>query len=180
MRFAPALAALVVLAALAGCSPVSTEPEPPPPGRGWAQPALAFESDSEALAAAETAFLAYVQVGESITHEGGKSPERLRPLVTADFYLSQQEVYSVYREREIRTTGSSVLLGTKMQTWNEHQIVIYACQDFSAVRVIDAGGSDSTPTDRPDIATFQVELEPVGMRLLVGDSQLWSHGTSCF
>ena len=177
MRFAPALAALVVLAALAGCSPVSTEPEPPPPGRGWAQPALAFESEEAALAAATEFYAKVVQAGAAI----GADPNQLRLYSTPAYFESQVEAYNALADKGQRLSGTSTVLEVRLQQWDRNTMTIYACHDFSGVRLLDNSGKDVTPEDRPDIATFEVGvvLAP-GSRLLIESSELWSHGSKCF
>lgn len=179
MRFAPALAALVVLAALAGCSPVSTEPEPPPPGRGWAQHIL-IRSEGDALAAAETAYRSFVSAGEAVLADGGSGLDRLTGHVTESWFERESGVYVEFAALDQRTVGSSVLVDMKVQSWSQSDVVVYACQDQSIVVVLDAAGRDVTPPDRPAIATFQVSFVAVGARLLLDRSVLWSHGESCF
>lgn len=179
MRFAPALAALVVLAALAGCSPVSTEPEPPPPGRGWAQHIL-IRSEGDALAAAAAHYEAFVEVGNAISADGGKHPERIEPYATPAFFEYQLESFERLAEKNQRTSGASRVVEMRIQQWSRQEVVAYVCQDFSEVTLLDSAGRDITPSDRQDIATFDVVFEVSGTRVLVDSSDLWSHGSKCF
>ncbi|MDO7882462.1 hypothetical protein [Antiquaquibacter soli] len=180
MRLTPALVVLACALPLAACAPAAPETEPAPPGRAWAQPALSFETEEEALAAAMEVYEAYVATGESITGDAGERPERIEQLVTDAHYEEKLHTYSSYRDRGLRTVGSSVLLDTRLQSWDNESIVIYACQDFTGIRVLDSAGADATPADRPNVATFVVTFEVDERSVLVDHSELWSHGSSCF
>ncbi|MGX5679956.1 hypothetical protein [Schumannella luteola] len=180
MRFAPALLALTMLVPLAACTPAAPDPEPSPPGRAWGQPTLTFETEEEALAAAMEVYARYVEVGESITAEGGAEPERIKPLVSGALYSQKLDAYETYETQGLHTTGNSVLLDSRLQMWDGYELVLYACHDFSGVRVVDDDGADATPEDRPDIATFAVTIEVSTRQSRISNSELWSHGVSCF
>lgn len=180
MRFAPALAALAVLAALAGCSPNSTEPEPPPPGRGWAQPIVAIESEEEALAAATRLYEAYVESGESIVNAGGSQPELVRPFVSGRWFEQLQASYNSLNASGNRSTGNSTMVDMRVQRWAADEVTAYACRDYSNVRLLDGRGVDITPPDRPRFGTFEVVFISEDGRFVIDDDTLWSRGQSCF
>lgn len=176
MRFAPALVvlALVAPATLAGCSPVTREPERPP-GREWAAPAL-FTSEEMALTAAREFYESAVRANEAI----GNDPSEVQLHSTPEYFEYQVESYRALAERGQRLSGRSTVLEVRLQHFERDAVTIYACHDFSGVMLLDSTGRDVTPENRPDIATFQVKIVVSGSRLLVQSSELWSHGTRCF
>lgn len=177
MRFAPALAALVVLAALASCSPVSISTDRPT--RAWAAPIL-IKSDAEALAAAEITYTRYVETGEAILAGGGSNVERLRELSTAAWFESISPSYAAFSSEGKRLQGTSKVVEIRLQRWSRDEIVIYACRDYRDVTVISSDGRDVTPEDRPRFATFEVHFAIAGGLVLVSNDDLWSHGEWCF
>lgn len=180
MRLTPALVVLACAMPLAACAPAAPEPEPAPPGRAWAQPALSFETEEEALAAAMEVYEAFAQVGSTILNEGGRDIERLRPLTTQAWFERETPAYEAFAETGNHTVGHASLIDTKVQSWSDADVSLYSCQDNSSVSVLDSSGEDVTPSDRPSIVTFEVSLTFEGGKLRVDSSSLWSHGTTCF
>ncbi len=182
MRTAPAL--LVVLAlsvALTGCvpddDPIVVDPEPS------ASPI--FESDEEALAAAEEAYGIYVQLSDQILVEGGVDPERVSPLVSAQLLDELLEGFQLYSDNGWRTSGPSTYDSFQLQQLDQPSdgpasVVVYLCADLSSVRLLDATGADVTPPSRKDRLPLEVEIDFESPQTgLIARSELWSGEDFC-
>ena len=180
MRTAPAL--LVVLAlsvALTGCvpddDPIVVDPEPS------ASPI--FESDEEALAAAEEAYGAYLTASALVTSEGGTNPERVYPYLADAYREKAIEGYSLYVERGWRSEGTGVFDSATLQQYADDgagvaEVSLYLCLDVSAIRIYDSSGLDVTPerderlpleVQFANAAEFSAELVQTGSELWPGD-----------
>jgi hypothetical protein len=181
MRTAPALlVALIATLALAGCvpddDPVVLDPEP--------TVTPIFESDEEALAAAEEAYGAYSAASSQITMEGGRDPERIGSFVSPDMLKEQLEGFALYSEAGWHTSEPAAYDSFVLQQHNEEPglatIVVYVCVDVSTVRILDDMGSDVTPPARPERVPLEVEMEFVGPdEGLLTRSELWGGEDFC-
>lgn len=183
MRTAPAL--LIVLAAtlaLTACAPDDGPPVVDP------EPTVTpiFESDEEALAAAEAAYAEYLAVSNLVLSEGGAMPERVVPFL-ADSYKSQPlEAIAIFAERGWRTSGSAVFSSVQLQQYFDDrkgvaEIVIYGCLDLSGSRVLDESGQDVTP-DRDELVPLEVSFINVAeysTELVQSGSEVWSGEDFC-
>jgi hypothetical protein len=181
MRFAPALVILAVVVPLAACSPTAAPAEPvaPPPSRGWAAPVL-FSTEEEALAAATDAYTKYVETGEAILKEGGSDAGRLRQLSTQEWFETINPSYEEFQSTGNHLEGASRVVEIRLQRWSAEDVALYACRDYSEVRVVSPDGQNVTPADRPRFATFEVSFVVVGKRVLLSRDDLWSQGEWCF
>ena len=171
---------LVGMLALTGCVDGDRLPTLPPTPTSTP----IFASEEEALAAAEAAYAAYNEVSALVTSEGGIAPERLAPFVTEAQLQDELETATLYREQGIHTEGRASLIRTELQQFSESgdvvDVVIYACLDIEAVRVIDASGTDVTPVDRAALVALEIAFE--GREpgpLLLASSDLWSDSSFC-
>ena len=168
-----ALAALLVLTA---CGPA--------PGRFRPEPTVApvdaplFSSDAEALAAAEEVYREYSAIADQVAADGGRAPERLRPLSTESWYEAQVETYSVVRESGRYAQGSKPVVDLEIQRWGETQVIAYVCHDYSAFVLLNQDGS-VVPSDKPPFATFTVSFLLVSGSLRIDETRLWRAGDSC-
>ncbi len=80
MRSVVGALVLVGMLALTGCVDGDRLPTLPPTPTSTP----IFASEEEALAAAEEAYAAYLEMSNLISSEGGVEPERIAPFVTAD------------------------------------------------------------------------------------------------
>ena len=159
MRTAPAL--LIVLAAtlaLVGCvpddDPIVLDPDP--------SVSPIFESDEEALAAAEAAYAEYSSVSSNILMEGGQNPDRIEPFVSPDILQNQLDGFSLYSDAGWHISGPSTFDSFVLQQHLEESdvatVVVYLCVDVSSARVLDASGTDVTPIGREDRVPLEVEV----------------------
>ena len=160
MRTAPAL--LIVLAAtlaLVGCvpddDPIVLDPDP--------SVSPIFESDEEALAAAEAAYAEYLAASDIVTTEGGNEPERLFPFLAEDYRDEAIAGYSLYSERGWRSEGSSAFDSAALQQYSDSgdgiaEVSIYLCLDVTAVRILDTSSKDVTP-ERDDRIPLEVQFK---------------------
>jgi hypothetical protein len=180
VRGAGAVVALVAALLASGCAPSGPQPTPRPSPS--ATPL--FESDEEALAAAEEAYAAYLRVSDQITSEGGVNPERVDPLIGDDIRPGVHESFAKYRDRNIRTTGATSLNFVSLQSVqvDRHTVIdAYICIDVSEVRVVDSSGADITPESRaslvPLVVTFHSNSGPD--RLIIERSEPWGDDSMC-
>ena len=182
MRTAPALliGALVSLS-LVACVPddAPIRPDPSP----TAQPI--FASDEEALAAAEEAYAAYVELSDQILADGGADPERISAYVSESIRQEVLDGFALYSDNSWHTSGQSTFDNVQLQQHvsdgpDTASVVFYVCADVSLVRILDASGADVTPASRPDRVPLEVEIEFTSVEnALVGKSDLWSGDDFC-
>ena len=185
MRTAPALLVILALSlALTGCvpddDPIVVDPEPS------ASPI--FESDEEALAAAEEAYGAYLSISDQVLNDGGAHPERLLALVTEDLYSHLLSGFESVAEKGWHGTGATVFDTSSLQSYfndalpGEQLITIYACVDLSNVDVLDASGASVVTPDRIDRSPYEVGFTTVDLgdpSLLVATEEPWGGENFC-
>jgi len=170
-----ALALLLPLVVLAGCvGPPVVTPVPTP----TATPV--FASDEEALAAAEEAYAAYVAVADSILSEGGAQPDRLSDVATGEFLEVSLAGFKSAQTQGIHSIGRTVVKSTTLQAYYPNSgpmglVVIYTCDDISAVDVVDASGVSVVKVDRPPQTTFAVTFDLVDGDLRISNREAWSN-----
>ncbi len=179
---AVALAAAFALL-LGGCAPQS-EPVRPKPSPS-ASPI--FASDDEALAAATKAYAAYLAMSDQIAQEGGMNPERLSPLVSADWLPNEVAAFAKFSDSGHRQLGFSKFDHVQLQQLGKSDggnewVRIYLCLDFSDAQLVDSQGHNVRPRDldlrSPFQASFQSsQAEP--LRLVLTESELWPGADFC-
>ena len=171
---------LVAMLALAGC--VEGERLPTLPPTPSSTPI--FSSEEEALAAAEEAYAAYLEMSNLIANEGGAQPDRIAPFVTAAQLPDELASSRNYSDNNLHSVGATQITGLTLQQYLEAEdhaeVIVYACLDVTGARLIDASGTDVTPSGRAPQVTLEVTLQSNDSRsLLIADSQLWSNSDSC-
>lgn len=161
MRTLVGAVVLVGMLALSGC--VEGNPIPTLPPSPTATPL--FASEEEALAAAEEAYAAYLEVSNEISADGGFNPERIDAVVTGSLLEASHDGFETLREEGWRTVGASKVVGVTLQYVDipsgdmEGFLVAYFCVDYSEVDVLDAGGSSVVSPGRPDVQAFEVTFD---------------------
>lgn len=173
------VAGMLLLAGCGGGDPIPTLPPTPS-----ATPI--FASEEEALAAAEEAYSAYLEMSNLIGSEGGIDPERIAPLTSGDFYQSALDGFQTLRDNEWRTIGESVLQGAQLQFADltgqieEHAVAAYLCVDVSGVDVVDRAGASVVSPDRPALQAFEVFFDLTSEGSLVPSSRdAWETEAMC-
>ena len=140
---------LVGMLALSGCVEGDRIPSLPPTPTSTP----IFASEEEALAAAEEAYAAYLEMSNLISSEGGVDPETDRPLVTEERLADELRGFETFRDLQLphrldRDTFEMIEFQRLDQTGDSAEVVFYVCWDTSAVTVLDSAGADVTPPER--------------------------------
>lgn len=171
---------MLLLTLLSGCTP-SDASAPPEPTSTFVAP---YATDEEALAAAEAAYAEYSRVSDQVLNEGGAQPERLTATTTGDFLDDSLGGLREFEAAGYRSTGSATNSSFVLQRYSPGAgpieiIVIYLCNDVSAVEILDGSGNSVVNSERDDLATMQVSFtfDEAQETLLIADQQLWESGT---
>lgn len=176
-RILAVVGAVLLTTMMAGC----IGPEPGGRHKPSPSPTPVFASDEEALAAAEAAYGAYVALADQVFVEGGKNPERLAAVAAGDFLEASVEEFRQANLEGLVSTGGTVFRDMVLQRYDpdsgrEGLVVVYVCEDVSAVDVRNASGVSVVSANRPDSTTFQAafDLSPEG-NLLVSSREACSN-----
>jgi len=173
-------ACTVALAAgfLAGCTPSHpiTEPAKTPKPT----PTPVFTSDADALAAATKVYKKYLSVADSIAQQGGKDPERLGPYVSDAGLANERKEAKRLSDARAHQVGATVVSEVKLQRRSTSGVSIYACQDISAVDVLDENGESLVAPSRPDAIPYVATLSyGASGRLIVDSDRFWDGENIC-
>jgi hypothetical protein len=177
-------AALIALGALGACTQPS--PEPSRSTAPTVKHTPAFASDADALKAATDAYAAYLKMSDTIAHDGGANPERIKPYVTGDEYKRQKKDLDALLETKRHAVGNTTFDTTKL--WKSDgevggivSVGLYLCIDVSRVRLVDESGRDVTPTNRASRLPLQIDLEMDRdeTSLRVNGSDVWAGSNFC-
>lgn len=179
-RRMPAVAlALLVTVALAACTTPS--PSPTPTKRAAHTPL--FASDAEALDAATKAYAEYQSKTDQIAHDGGTDPERIRRFVTANQWTRERKGFEVFASAQRRTEGSSSFDTASLAHYDKSTgtIEVFLCEDVGKTRVLDAKGTNVTPSQRQTRIPKDVQFVTAGDNndLLISRSDVWSGDDFC-
>ena len=164
---------LLITLVLAGCTQPDPMPTPPPTPSA----APVFASDEEALAAAEEAYGKYLATSDQIIRDGGANPERLKPLVAQEIYEREAAGFEILQERGIHGTGNTKF-ALKLQSFDNDQVTVYACNDYGDTDVVDSSGASVLPSGRDTLKPFEVSFDSQdSLRLIAIDS--WAGGGVC-
>jgi hypothetical protein len=176
-----AAAGALALLGLLGCAstpasvPTSTAPTEPP----------VFASDEEALAAATSAYAAYLAMSDRISNEGGAAPERIATFVSAALLPSELQGFSAFMDAKAHTVGSTSFRIAKLQSADYKRIktasiAAYVCEDVSAVDVVDGAGASLVSPDRKPLTPFEVRMVMGEKSTLVLDGRtVWEGESFC-
>ncbi|MEV5071819.1 hypothetical protein MRBLMI12_003467 [Microbacterium sp. LMI12-1-1.1] len=149
---AAALGAILVLA-LAGCStPESPEPTPTP----------AFSSEAEVFAAAEATYRAYVDALNQVDLSDPETFEAVYELTTGEANSGARETFSQMHADRWVVDGPTVvdLLEPSQTQPTSGYVEIDVCLDVSQVTLVDSDGESVVASDRRDVQSMRVALEP--------------------
>lgn len=175
----------VVLGALLVTGCAAQDPTARPTPRPTSTPV--FASDDEALAAAEAAYAEYLKVSDAISADGGSRAERLKPLVTADWYAKELGAFEDLRETGRHQEGTTTFRNAHLQQF-EHDgtgnisLTIYACSDSSAISFTNSDGTDATPDEREVLLGVEVMFvgeNPTQPQLQLSSYSPWPDDSLC-
>lgn len=172
---------LLAVGLLSGCTPGAPVPTHTP----TATPTPVFASDADALKAATDAYAAYLKMSDTIAHDGGKAPERIKPFVTAAWYSKEAKVFAAFRSSGLTQTGWTEFRSQRLQNYDkgDPEIVMYVCVDAAGTAIVDSGGKNVTPESRPaivpSVATFVVLGSNVTHRLRLENYEPWPGRSFC-
>lgn len=139
-----------------------------------------FASEEEALAAAEEAYAAYLEMSNLIGSEGGVDPERIAPFVTEERLTLELSGFERLRQSGLHTAGRTSFKFSELQQFDENggEVVGYACWDGSDVRVLNSNDVDVTPEGRVTRAMLEVVLvADIDGRLVLESDEVWPSGS---
>ena len=142
---------LVVLLLCAGCTveesvDIPTRSETSVPLATPASPVSYDVAEEEARDLLER----YLSLTDTITSETGVKPERIRDVVSDEWWLTEQSDFEAYRSKEERTVGettfdSLVLQVARVTVDDTLDLSVFACVDSSGVFVLGPGVVDPPP-----------------------------------
>ncbi|MDQ1547300.1 MAG: hypothetical protein QOH69_2204 [Actinomycetota bacterium] len=185
MRTRKKVAALVVASVLsltlAGC--VQPSPHVIPTSEPSTKPV--FASDAEALAAAKSAFTAYLSVSDEVAHDGGAQVSRLAPLDSASQFKRDTKSFAEMQAEGHRTVGDSefsdVALESSEVSNGKAQVVAYICMQIGGTQLLDGAGAN-VGANRPLAVPLEVSFvsRAIGDKtLLVDRSDAWNGTDFC-
>jgi hypothetical protein len=177
-RSAAVTLVLVTALAATGCTPEAPRANEKPTPTSTPL----FASDEEALAAAEEAYAAYVQLTDEILSSGGLGVERLSEVSTGRQLQTDSEEIRELAALGYRTIGATHFSDMSLQEFvrdrpsGEAVVSVYVCEDVSGVDVVDANGVSVVEESRPDRVRYQVAFDSEAPRsgLLVSIREPWS------
>jgi len=171
--------AAAVTIALAGCVP---EPEPDP--TPTPEPSALFDSEEEALAAAEDAYAAYLEMSDEIARQGWEAPESLEKWVAEPLLSQELEDASDLAEQGLRQTGESKFGELKVERYEDSQgatvLSAFVCRDLTGTDILDEEGVSVLAPDRVQRVSLRVVLETTGAApFKVTRSETWTGDGVC-
>lgn len=164
---------------------VGCVPDPPPTASPSPSLDPVFDSEEEALAAAEEAYAAYLEMSDLIASEGGANPERIAEVATGELLESALDGFAEFREKSWRSTGRTVLTNAGLQFadlyFSDPQGVLaaYMCVDVSAVDVVDGQGMSVVSPDRDSYQAIQVTFDADHDEVLPSLVEAWGAEGVC-
>ena len=180
----PLVVAVLAVAALAGCAPEAPVviPEPDPTSTPI------FESDEEALAAAEVAYGEYLRVVDEILGESGKNPDRIDAVAGTELAQLEKEGFAAALDSGQRGVGDSKFDSMELQQFDpsaeegDIAVSVYACLDLSDRDVLDATGKSVVPPDRQNRVPMELGFAPdptSSAKLLLYVADIWTGDDFC-
>lgn len=152
---AVALAAGFTLGGCTGGSDPVVQATPTPSALSTG-PYLGFETEEEAIAAAEAVYAEYIDRTNALW--SGDLAARPTDVLTGEAYALEIELAAIIAAEGLTLEGvtSSDVLETKLESGQS--VLLTACQKVDG-RVIDRSGRDVTPDGRPDKQALRIHVE---------------------
>ena len=143
-----------------------------------------FASEEEALAAAEDAYQAYLDVSNAVAQAGWVDTSLLEKVERGDALADEVETASSFAAKGYRQLGSSTFDSVELQQLEDLgagsvNLVVYLCLDVSGVDVVDPTGSSVVAPSRPDRQALEVEMDDADGTLKLNRSEAWSGASFC-
>lgn len=145
-------AAIVLSAALVGCTPQSAPTPTPSASTG-------FSSDAEAFAAAEATYRAYVDAANAIDLSQPETFENMYSTLTGTALESARSSLTKMHEAGWRVDGQSVVTFVLPKRAGDGSVMLLVCLDVSSVMLVDSHGA-SQVGERPTEQSLQVAVAP--------------------
>ena len=181
-RVGAALAVLVAALAVGGC----VEDEPDPTQSPDPSPSPLFESDEEALAAAEEAYGRYQAVEDEVFAEGGAGSERIEEVAVRDALEAARLGFSELASNGYRGVGRTKFDSFELQQYapeieSENVVIAYVCLDFSESDIVDQANMSIVSPDRLVRQPFEVsfDLSASGSGLILAMREPWTGAGTC-
>ncbi|WP_157487934.1 MULTISPECIES: hypothetical protein [unclassified Leifsonia] len=174
------LAASLSAVVLTGCA---ASPRPLPSASSTPAPTPVFASDEEALAAAEKAYAAYVDVQNDVWSDGGEGFDRYESVASRSALETAIADAQEIMNAGVRTEGENTFVVDAMQSVDyssdEVEIVLYVCNDASAVRAIDEDGVEVGNPDGAEITPWQIAVSGPSTLLKISERTFWTGDNFC-
>jgi len=181
-RVGAALAVLVAALAVGGC--VEDEPDTTPNPEPTSTPL--FESDEEALAAAEEAYGRYQAVEDEVFADGGAGSERIEAVAVRDALEAARLGFDELVSNGYRGVGRTKFDSLELQQFapeieTENVVIAYICLDFSESDVVDQTNTSIVSPDRLIRQRFEVsfDLAVDEPRLILAMREPWTGAGTC-
>lgn len=130
-----------------------------------------FASDQEALDAAVEVYREYLFVSDLIMQDGGANPERIETYASGQALEYSLESFDVFKGKGLRSVGfyniQNTLLQQRRTTAEGTDVHFYACNDISAIDIIDENGKSTLTDTRAyqfvELVQVSFTSEPSGM-----------------
>lgn len=172
----------LVWAGVTGCSgPPSAPVASPTPTKTPHEPT--FASLEEAFQAAVATYQRYVDLSNLIGAEGGANPDRILEVVQeGDWANDELGAFRELEEHGARAEGAGTFRSPRLMQYVDSAALVqlYACAQYSNLRVINNEGADITPADRPDEVPYMVTFS-IGKTgsLKISKSAVWDNVGIC-
>ena len=181
-RVGAALAVLVAALAVGGC--VEDDPDTTPSPDPTSTPL--FESDEEALAAAEEAYSRYQAVEDVVFAEGGAGSERIEKVAVRDALEAARLGFAELASNGYRGVGRTKFDSLELQQYSteiesENVVIAYICLDFSESDIVDQTNSSIVSPDRLVRQPYEVsfDMSPSDDGLILAMREPWTGAGTC-
>ena len=165
---------------VSGCTPQETTPPPTPsPTSVTTTPAL--PTNEEALAIVEELVPKFLAAEAKAVQSGDYAD--LERLAAAPYVDTVRTGAANLEANGQRLVGVPVVTNFTIQSVTDEKSIVaissYACQDISAVDVVDVAGNNVQPSDLGDRSTLVYKVVSEGDSFVVEEVEAWSGEGSC-
>ena len=139
----------VVVGLLAGCTPEPLDADPTP----------TFTSESEAFAAAEATYRAYVDALNDVDLSDPETFEAVYSWTTGEANAEARTRFSEMHASGWRVDGESIAQTVELASVDSGAVRLDVCLDVSDVTLVDEDGTSVVSDDRPDVQSMLVTLD---------------------